>query len=69
MPVDEFVKDYVERLGRIRTTLLKECWRHWHGGEPREVGPAVRRTGYRVERLSGYDDSEFVFADKREGAV
>ena len=64
IPVDEFVQDYVERLGRIRTTLLKECWRHWHGGASKEIEPAIERLGYRVRRLKEYRNAEFVFAER-----
>jgi hypothetical protein len=64
IPVDEFVEEYVERLGRIRTTLLKECWRHWHGGASKEIGPAIERLGYRVRRLEEYRNAEFVFAER-----
>jgi hypothetical protein len=64
VPVDEFVQDYVERLGRIRTTLLKECWRHWHGGASKEIEPAIERLGYRVQRLKEYRNAEFVFAER-----
>jgi len=64
VPVDEFVEDYVERLGRIRTNLLKECWRHWHGGASKEIEPAIERLGYRVRRLEEYRNAEFVFAEK-----
>ncbi len=63
VPVDEFVEEYVERLGRIRTTLLKECWRHWHGGASKEIEPAIERLGYRVRRLEEYRNAEFVFAE------
>jgi hypothetical protein len=64
IPVDEFVEEYVERLGRIRTTLLKECWRHWHGGASKDIGPAIERLGYQVRRLEEYRNAEFVFAEK-----
>ncbi len=62
--VDEFVEDYVERLGRIRVGLLKECWRHWHGGASKEIEPAIERLGYRVRRLPEYENREFVFAPR-----
>ena len=64
VPVDEFVEEYVERLFRIRTNLLKECWRHWHGGASKEIEPAIERLGYRVRRLEEYRNAEFVFAEK-----
>jgi len=64
VPVDEFVEEYVERLFRIRVGLLKECWRHWHGGASKEIEPAIERLGYRVRRLEEYRNAEFVFAEK-----
>jgi len=64
IPVDEFVEEYVKRLGRIRTNLLKECWRHWHGGASKEIEPAIERLGYRVRRLEEYRNAEFVFAER-----
>jgi hypothetical protein len=62
--VDEFVEDYVERLGRIRVGLLKECWRHWHGGASKEIEPAIERLGYRVRRLPEYENREFIFGPR-----
>lgn len=62
--VDEFVEEYVERLGRIRTNLLKECWRHWHGGASKDIEPAIKRLGYRVLRLPEYRNAKFVFAER-----
>jgi len=44
--------------------LLKECWRHWHGGASKEIEPAIERLGYRVRRLEEYQNAEFVFAEK-----
>ncbi len=67
VPVDEFVEEYVERLFRIRVGLLKECWRHWHGGASKEIEPAIERLGYRVRRLEEYRNAEFVFAEKVGG--
>lgn len=64
--VDEFVEEYVERLVRIRTNLLKECWRHWHGGAAKDIEPAIKRLGYRRLRLKEYRNAEFVFAQKGE---
>jgi hypothetical protein len=49
---------------RVRMGLLCEIAAE-EGLRWRDVPPAVRRMGYRVERLPEYGDAEFIYADRR----
>jgi hypothetical protein len=58
--VEVFIFDKLRALGQIRLALLMEVYEE-AGGDPRDIWPAVRRMGCRVERLPEYQNRQFVF--------
>jgi hypothetical protein len=62
--VEVLVKRILGQNERIRMGLLCEIAME-QGLRGRDVPPAVERMGYRVERLPGYGDADFVFAARR----
>lgn len=61
--VEALVARILGQHDRIRMGLLCEIARE-EGLRWRDVPPAIRRMGYRVERLAEYDNAEFVFTRK-----
>lgn len=62
--VEALVARLLGQQERVRLGLLCEIAMD-EGLRWRDVPPAVRRMGYRVERLPEFGNSEFVFADRR----
>jgi uncharacterized protein DUF3854 len=62
--VELLVSRIVGQHERVRMGLLCEIAAE-EGLRWRDVPPAVRRMGYRVERLPEYGDVEFIYADRR----
>jgi hypothetical protein len=61
--VEVLVARILSQHDRVRMGLLCEIARE-EGLRWRDVPPAVRRMGYRVERLPEYDNNEFVFTGR-----
>jgi hypothetical protein len=62
--VERFVSRLLGQNERIRMGLLCEIARE-EGLRWRDVPPAVERMGYRIQKLPGYGNAEFVFAERR----
>jgi Domain of unknown function (DUF3854) len=62
--VETLVARILGQQDRIRMGLLCEIARD-EGLRWRDVPPAVRRMGYRVERLPEYGDEEFIYTEKQ----
>jgi hypothetical protein len=55
-----FVHETLERLGRVRFGLLREMWVE-KDGKPDHVRFAIKKLGYRLQRLPEFGNALFVF--------
>jgi hypothetical protein len=62
--VEALIRQILSAHDRMRMGLLCDVVRQ-EGHRSRDVPPAVKRMGYRVEKLPEYGGAEFIYTDKR----